>query len=196
MNILQRIQAIGHTPPPPPAPPRVAPIQIPAPQSAPASARVEEAQKRIADLGSEIVQLESEIMALAERQRAAAAAVHSLSDRAALGTLDDPGELAAAMREQYALQDDGGAQMRLDRLRAEREALENDLHGLKRKAAQEAYQQAVEEYAIACGPLVGLAQKVRDAAVHAGMQLTEHNSKHLIGTWVQIGGAVINLPKA
>ena len=45
------------------------------------------------------------------------------------------------------------------------------------------------------GALAKLAQAVRAAAVDAGVLLSEHNSKHLIGSWVQIGGAVINLPK-
>ncbi|OIQ92117.1 hypothetical protein GALL_259540 [mine drainage metagenome] len=174
---------------------RPAPIPIPRITSGPATAEVLAVERRITELTDEITQVEADIEASAVRQHAADTAVRDLTEQAAAGTLEDHSRLVRALRQQREMSADDGALAKLDRLRAERNQLQDGVHTLRRKAAQEAYEQAVEAYAKACSPLVKLAQVVRAAAVDAGVLLSEHNSKHLIGSWVQIGGAVINLPK-
>jgi chromosome segregation ATPase len=175
---------------------RAEPIHIPPLARGPATAEVQEVERRIAVLNDEITQLEAKIEGLALRRQAADNAVRDLSEEAAAGTLQDPARLAKALQHQREVAADTGEQAALDRLRDERGNLSERILTLRREAAKEAYSRAVEDYAKACAPLVGLAQRVREAAVDAGVLVTEANSKHLVGTWVQIGGAVINLPKA
>ena len=174
---------------------RTEPIQIPHVTRGPATAEVQSVERRIAQLGDEINLLQAQVDGVALRRQAADTAVRELSEQAAAGKLEEPARLAKALQHQRELAADTGEQATLQRLHGERNDLSESIHSLRREAAKEAYSSAVEDYAKACAPLVRLAERVREAAVDAGVLLSEHNSKHLVGTWVQIGGAVINLPK-
>ncbi|KGS08620.1 hypothetical protein [Burkholderia sp. ABCPW 111] len=156
--------------------------------------RLDDMERRLAQLPDEIAQAQADVQALALRKQATDATVAKLTEQASAGTLDDPARLAASLRQQRELAADESASLRIRTLQAEHAKLEQEIHEHRRVAATQAYHDAVQRYAQACAPLPALALVVKDAAVAAGVILTAHNSPHLVGRDIQIGGAVVDIP--
>lgn len=160
----------------------------------PQSAELADLQRRLSRVDDDIDLIQANAQAVMLRRQAVAASIAKLTERAAAGTLDDPGRLAEALRQQRELSADDASERRLSALRVEQESLQQQMHGARRRAAREAYLGAVQRYANACAALPGLAVQVREAAVAAGMMLTPDNSPHLVGRAIQIGGALVDIP--
>lgn len=160
----------------------------------PQSTELADLQRRLSHVDDDIQLVQADAQAIVLRRQAVAASVAKLTEQAASGTLDDPGRLAEALRQQRELSADEASAHRLSALRAEQESLQQQMHGARRRAASEAYLAAVQRYANACAALPELAVQVREAAVAAGMILTPDNSPHLVGRAIQIGGALVDIP--
>lgn len=156
---------------------------------------LDDMERRLAQLPDEIAQAQADVQALAVRKQATDATAAKLTEQAATGTLDDPARLAAALRQQRELAADESASLRIRTLQAEHAKLEQEIHGLRRAAAMQAYHDAVQHYAQACAPLPALALVVKEAATAAGVTLTPSNSPHLLGREITIGGAVLDIPR-
>lgn len=180
MNILGRITGIGREP-------QEAELQ-------PRSSELGDMQRRLSRVADDIQLAQADAQAVTLRRQAVAASVAKLTEQAAAGTLDDPGRLSEALRQQRELAADDACAHRLSALQAEQESLQREIHEVRQRAASEAYLAAVQRYANACAALPELAVQVREAAVAAGMMLTPDNSPHLVGRTVQIGGALVDIP--
>lgn len=131
-------------------------------------------QAQLDALADTIAQLESEQRAIAVRRQSADELARKLTDLAASGKLKDPARLADALRIQRELAAPDGIAERLQAAQQARAALEQQGYRLKREAAQNAYSQAVMDYAEAAGHagLPALAARVRELAPGAGVALT------------------------
>lgn len=179
MNIIDRITNLGRTP-----------------LQQAAGATLSSAEQRLAQIADEITQAEADAQAQGLRQQATAALVAKLTEQAAAGALDDPARLAEALRQQreIASQAQEPATNRLNALRSEQERLQGEIHAHRRKAAQEEYSEACMAYAKACATLPAITERVRKAALAAGVTVNERNSPHLLDRVVQIGDALIDIP--
>lgn len=159
-----------------------------------AESQLQAAESEQARLADEVSRLQAEVTAQQGRREAADKAVIELTEQAAAGTLKDSTRLAAALRHQREVAQDNGPATALQTAQTEQRRLDARLHELRQKAAAERYSRAVCDYAQACAPLPALAQRVRDAAVDAGVTLTLENSPHLVGRELRIGDALVAIP--
>jgi chromosome segregation ATPase len=165
-----------------------------------------------ADIEARLAQIPAELEA-AKKQRDAAdaqrdqmaaqrneadALVHSLTEEAAVGRLQDATRLTLALRRQRELHQAGEDESwarRVDDLLNEEGALRGKLNEIGRQEASKAYFEAVQQLAVALGPVLRLSRIVRENASSAGVILGDGNTSQII--WLQreilIGGAVIDI---
>jgi chromosome segregation ATPase len=137
--------------------------------------------------------------ALCAQRNEADALVQQLTDEAAAGMLADATRLTEALRRRRELHqagEDDSCARRVDDLLNEEGALRNKLSEIGRQEASKAYFEAVQQLAVALGPVRYWARIAQKNASAANVILGDGNTNQIIwiGPEVLIGGAVLDVP--
>ncbi len=156
---------------------------------------IDDIRARLDELPALIAEAQAEADAVGVLRNHVNEVVQRYTEQAASGTLKDANQLAEALRKQRELsaESDESFQQRLTKLRAEQSSLGDALRRARLDAVKKEYNDAVHAYCFAARDLPAITQRIRDAALAAGIQITPTNSPGLLYDEILINGALVTL---